>query len=264
MSATLGGYLKDLRLQKNIPQLDVAFSLGWKEPSRLSRIEQGKTAKPKRELLDQIANALKLTEEERNEMYVIGNYLPTDEDIEKVIKKVAPIVDSWEFPSSCADYTWRVVYTNQKMFDLFNIPKHEQEKINKLRPNIIDILVNPVTVPEDMDLNSPEAQSLKEILAYFNYHQKKRKHEKWYQDLLRKHMENPVFGKLWSEVQQESYDLGVTNYVNKRFSIQNNDKLEYFNAHCFVCPVYKDPRFDIEFYLPNGDKSWKYFKNLYK
>lgn len=46
MSATLGGLLKDYRLQKNLSQLEIAFAMGWKEPSRLSRIEQGKIGNP--------------------------------------------------------------------------------------------------------------------------------------------------------------------------------------------------------------------------
>jgi len=35
MSATLGGLIKDYRLQKNISQIEIAFVLGWREPSRL-------------------------------------------------------------------------------------------------------------------------------------------------------------------------------------------------------------------------------------
>ena len=77
MSATLGGYIKDLRLQKNISQLEIAFALGWKEPSRLSRIEQGKVGNPPRELIDKLIDAMTLSEEEKNQLLVIGNYLPT-------------------------------------------------------------------------------------------------------------------------------------------------------------------------------------------
>ena len=66
INSTLGGLIKDYRLQKGISQLDIAFSLGWKETSRLSRIEQGRTEKPDRELLDKIIRALNLEEEEKN------------------------------------------------------------------------------------------------------------------------------------------------------------------------------------------------------
>ncbi len=67
MSATLGGLIKDYRLQKNLSQMEVVFSLGWKEPSRLSRIEQGRVGNPERKMMDRIIVALKLSEEEKND-----------------------------------------------------------------------------------------------------------------------------------------------------------------------------------------------------
>ena len=66
MSASLGGLLKDYRLQKNLSQLEIAFSLGWKDTSRLSRIEQGRIDKPQRKLIDKICQIMELKREEKN------------------------------------------------------------------------------------------------------------------------------------------------------------------------------------------------------
>src|SRR5258706_10528973 len=99
MSATLGGLIKDLRLQKNISQLEIAFALGWKEPSRLSRIEQGKNASPPRFLIENIMDAMKLTEEERYHLLMAGNYMPTDEEVEKARQKINPYLEAWLFPA---------------------------------------------------------------------------------------------------------------------------------------------------------------------
>src|SRR3990172_10417662 len=99
INSTLGGLIKDYRLQKGISQLDIAFALGWKESSRLSRIEQGKTERPTREILDKIIKALDLEEEEKNFLLLTAGYLPTEEEIQNVKKETAAILNEWQYPA---------------------------------------------------------------------------------------------------------------------------------------------------------------------
>src|SRR3990167_7521054 len=105
MSATLGGYIKDYRLQKNISQLEIAFALGWKEPSRLSRIEQGRVGNPERKMMDRIIAALKLSEEEKNDLLFAGNYLPTNEEIREIRKKIDSTIEKWLYPVIVYDFS---------------------------------------------------------------------------------------------------------------------------------------------------------------
>src|SRR3989338_10119232 len=107
MFATLGGLLKDYRLQKNISQLEISFAVGWKEPSRLSRIEQGRVGRPKRVLLEKIMDSMKLSQEERNRLLLTGGYLPTDEEVENLRARIKTMVDQWQYPASVMDFTWR-------------------------------------------------------------------------------------------------------------------------------------------------------------
>jgi len=122
MSATLGGLIKDLRLQKNISQLEIAFALGWKEPSRLSRIEQGRVGNPPRELIDRLSEAMKLTNEERNSLLLAGSYLPTNEDFNETVDKLSPIIDTWPYPAALKDFAWRSLYLNSKLCSVYEIP----------------------------------------------------------------------------------------------------------------------------------------------
>src|SRR3989344_2012364 len=116
MSATLGGLLKDYRLQYNISQLEVALAMGWKETSRLSRIEQGKIFKPTRELLERIMDAMRLKEEEKNQLLYIGNYLPTRKEIEKIQKIALSIIEKVPYPVTVFDFSWRIIIDNEVLY----------------------------------------------------------------------------------------------------------------------------------------------------
>ena len=129
MSATLGGLLKDYRLQKNIPQLEIAFALGWKEASRLSRIEQGIVVKPKREVIDKIMNAMDMKSEERNNLYTVGGYVPSKKEIEEVRKKLDSIMSVFPYPAEAMDFTWRLIHHNQSLYQLYNVNKAKQKCI---------------------------------------------------------------------------------------------------------------------------------------
>lgn len=263
MSATLGGLLKDLRLQKDIPQTDLAYSLGWKEASRISRIEQGKVEKPNRNLLESIMNALNLSEEERNTLYYTGNYLPNQYDIDTVMEKIKPIVDEWPYPASFRDYTWRVIYSNKLHHILFKVPEETQKQRKKNYPRIIENIFDqnsPFSNHNSSKVSQDEIDFFKRVVLIFQYKQKNRINERWYQDLLKKMMNNDLFRKIWLEVQQNpSPDIDVTRCGNKinlhNISTDEQDLKMYF----FVSPVFKDPRFEIEFYIPTDLQTYKYF-----
>src|SRR3989338_2584299 len=121
MSASLGGLLKDYRLQRNIPQMEIAFALGWKDTSRLSRIEQGVVEKPPRELIDSICAALKLTELEKNALLFAGNYLPTKEEIENVRKETEGYIEQFPYPVAIFDFCARNILINKKIAKLLSM-----------------------------------------------------------------------------------------------------------------------------------------------
>src|SRR6185369_6715626 len=133
-NSTLGGLIKDYRLQKGISQLDIAFSLGWKETSRLSRIEQGKTEKPTREFLDKIIRPLGLEEEEKNTLLLIGGYIPTEEEIVKIKKETKEILDNWPYPATLSDFSWRSISQNKHNARVYSLTPKEEEMIDRFHP----------------------------------------------------------------------------------------------------------------------------------
>ena len=90
MTATLGGIIKDYRIKKRLSQLDLSLRVGWKDTSRLSKIEQGRINKPSRIIVDKIINALGLTEQEKGDFLLAGGYLPTDEEINAMFTPKSP------------------------------------------------------------------------------------------------------------------------------------------------------------------------------
>ena len=110
--ATLGGLIKDFRIQKRISQLEVATKMGWSDTTRLSKIEQGRTGKPTNAVLEKILDALDLSETERNEALLAGGYLPTDKEIIEAVNNVKNKINSWPYPATMTDFTWRMVAFN--------------------------------------------------------------------------------------------------------------------------------------------------------
>ena len=261
MSATLGGYIKDLRLQKNISQLEIAFALGWKEPSRLSRIEQGKVGNPPRELIDKLIDAMTLSEEEKNQLLVIGNYLPTAEDIKEARKKIDPIVNNWEFPASSLDYTWRIISANQKLYKALNVSLKEQEGIEKYFPHTIDIIFDP-DFSQNKTQNITESKERREFmvktLMQFQHAQRQRTNEHWYQQLIKHMMGNSVFHDVWLEVRKKMTERPlIADFSKKTIKAKEGKKL---NFYFFLTQLFNDPRFYIELYVPKDIETYKYFQ----
>ena len=100
---TLGGLIKDYRIKKRISQLDISLKLGWKDTSRISKIEQGRVGKPNRDTAERLMQALDLTEQERGNFLLVGGYLPTDEEIKIILNET-------DFPvSRCSAVFYRSV-----------------------------------------------------------------------------------------------------------------------------------------------------------
>src|SRR3990172_4591394 len=241
MSATLGGYIKDLRLQKNISQLEIAFALGWKEPSRLSRIEQGKVGNPPRELIDKLIDAMHLTEEEKNQLLAVGNYLPTKEEIDGARKKIRQVVDNWPYPATCIDYTWRIIYTNREMFQIHETTKRQQEYIGKTLPRVIELAFDtnlPINKPQTPEVDEKRKIFLLRTLKHFQHALKDKTHEKWYRDLIRRMMANKLFRDLWIESQTTVFENDIMNFSSQTFVKEESKSIKYLNFYFFLVPVF--------------------------
>ncbi len=263
MSATLGGLIKDLRLQKNISQLEIAFALGWKEPSRLSRIEQGRNSTPPRFLIENIMEAMKLSEEERNQLLMVGNYLPDEKELEEARKKIKPIVDDWKFPAYAQDYTWRFLCGNKYLYKLLEVPLSAQREAEKNMPWVLEIAFDPNLITNRKD-NFDEIERkdfLLRMLIEFLYEQRGRTRERWFQELIKRMMDNKLFRELWPEAQRQTkLECNFTNFGYKSLIAIEGNKRQKLNFYYFVIPVFRNPRFLVQFYLPMDLETSKYFQ----
>jgi transcriptional regulator with XRE-family HTH domain len=264
INSTLGGSIKDLRQQKGISQLDIAFSLGWKEPSRLSRIEQGKTEKPPRELLDKIMKAIGLEEEEKNSLLLTGSYLPTDEEIERIKLEIKPILDQWPYPAVMMDFSWRLLDQNDLFVKVSQMPPEFASTIYKSQLRVLDMLFNFISEDKLNETLLEQGQGtelqtfLRNVILNFKYEQRNRTNEKWYIDHIKKLMDNKEFRNLWVETNTKDSNTNILGkYIIKKFMSPEKDKILSF--YMFVVPFLRDPRFDVELFVPLDLETNQYY-----
>ena len=59
-TASLGGLIKEFRIKKRLSQQDISLLVGWKDTTRLSKIEQGRVGSISSDILGKIMNTLNL------------------------------------------------------------------------------------------------------------------------------------------------------------------------------------------------------------
>lgn len=260
MSATLGGLIKDYRLQKNLSQLEIAFAMGWKEPSRLSRIEQGRVDNPSRELLDKLMNAMEFKAGEKGHLLLTGNYLPNDTEIKSIQEEASTLIDGWSYPAELLDFSWRVLYENEIGSKLYNSDKIFKSN-KKNYPNVLELVFSLETYLNNL-YTSEELENwhnwLEELLIHFRKAQRNRTKEDWYIKLIKKQMNNDLFRKLWGKTIGMNLKNFTTDHGLKTF-IHPQDITKRLRFYFFIVPVVKDPRFDIELHVPADLETFQYF-----
>ena len=263
INSTLGGLIKDYRLQKGISQLDIAFSLGWKETSRLSRIEQGKTEKPPRELIDKIVTSIGLDEEEKNTLLLTGSYLPTEQEIEKITTETQSLLDQCPFPATIMDFSWRYINQNEYNAKAHNLNNNQIQMMKKYHPRVLDILFNQVS----HELNPSQSNAapkwrafLKTVILNFKYEQRHRTKEKWYIEHVRELMKNDIFRELWVETHYRQKLEGIIGKFGQTSLECPEDNKKIINFNLFMLPVLKDPRFEVQIMMPSDLETHKYYQ----
>jgi len=264
ITASFGGLLKDFRIRKDLSQRDVAYAMGWSEPSRLSRIEQGKTKKPTRENVHQLFEAMRLSKIERNKLLLAGGYLPTEEEIVKIRHSAHTILTEWKYPVVLLDFSWRIIDINDPANELYQMEKYFGKTIHKQVPNVLETIFHPIfinNILQKMVILEEQQAFLRRVLVHFRYAQQGRSRDQWYITLLNKMMKNVHFKQLWKEAQLESVDEindFATNYGKKMFPHPSKNQLLCFNF--FVVSALEDPRFDVEFHIPSDIETYQYFQ----
>lgn len=262
MSATLGGLIKDYRLQRNIPQLDIAYKIGWKDATILSRIEQGVTKNPTREVIDKICEAMGLEEEEKNYLLLIGGYLPTWEEILEIRSKTDPIINEWKYPANVYDFSWRIIHENLAATHIHYLSDDTAKKFSDNPTNAVELNFSEDYLQTSRSLNTGENDRfLTEIIAQFLEDNRNRSHQKWYIDLMKKMMQVQKFREIYQNALKAPKNKLVLEYAYVEVFHRLLSKDHRLKFHMFNAPLLSDRRVFIEFLVPADIETFKYYED---
>lgn len=255
--ASFGGLLKDFRTRKNLSQQEVAYAMGWRDPSRLSRIEQGITIKPSRETMDSLLKILKLDRNEQGQLLLAGGYVPTNVEIDAIRKEVKPLLDVWPYPAYLLDFAWRLIDWNEHAASVYQITGIAAEKIRVEVPSSLELTFSPDFVQNKYLTGKEEIEQwhkvLLEKLVRFRLINRGRTSEKWYKEFMTKMMKNELFATLWQKAQLASEERGIANYEFKSI-VDAKDTQKRLNFHILRSPLLQDVRFEMNYHIA-GDKE---------
>lgn len=265
MNNTLGGLIKDYRLKKRLSQYDVSLKLGWSDTSRLSKIEQGRVSKPKRETIDRLIEALDLEEYEKGDFLYTGGYLPTADEIERALSEVKTKIDGWQYPCYLMDFSWRLLYSNVPNLQAINFGKEALEFVNTSKTNILEYSVMPAeqfpcTVEKGDEENTLKPFAIAQI-ASFKTENYRFQNEDWYKKLVKKLMMYKTFRELWPTVSQTNYQKKFQDYEFKRTTFIKSGKKVVLNFHMYTSKIINFPQLQIVFYHPADKFTADYFKS---
>lgn len=263
MSATLGGLLKDYRMQKGISQLEVAVAMGWKDGSILSRIEQGATNKPSREAIDNLSIILGLTTSEKNQILYSGNYLPTKDEIIQIRRETDSVLKNWKYPATVYDTSWRIIHENEICKYIYYETDKEAKEVEENTPNIFEINFGEEYSQYQLGTRVPEdglEEELKQSIIQYKADQKSNQADENINSLIKKLINNKRFREVWEQTQNNETKNIINNYTYADYVIPARGPKENLTFHLFNTPLLEDPRINIEFHTPADKKTFEYFE----
>lgn len=264
LTATLGGLIKDYRIKKRLSQVDVSLKLGWKDTSRISKIEQGRVGKPNRQTAERIIKALGLTEQEKGHFLLVGGYLPTDKEIQRVVSEVKERIDTWQYPAYLMDFSFRWLYPNLKILQAACLPPQQKEWIQEHKPNLLMFPFVPwEQLPVEVMKGEDEASLTPfpiAMIADFKNENGKYQNESWYQKLIKDLMQFDEFRKLWPKVTVDMYKKELFDYEYKQMAGTHNGKKIALRFHLSTAKLISDQRFHLVFYFPADKTTEDFFK----
>lgn len=262
LTSTLGGLIKDYRIKKRLSQLEVSLRIGWKDTTRLSKIEQGRVGKPTRETVDKIIKALELLDMEIGQFLLVGGYLPTEEEINNIRRTMAPILNSWNYPATIFDFSWRVIDQNKANIDLYQLDPALNESIFKNHMRIHEIIFDSSMVQNKLlkgeDLEKWH-QFLTALIVQFKHEQRDRTNEKWFTSYIKSMQKNDLFRKIWKNTQGAIPPEVLIGKFAYKLIVNPKDPEKVLRFYLFVVPVVADSRFEMEVLIPMNTETYEYY-----
>ena len=264
VTATLGGLIKDFRIKKRLSQLEASMRIGWKDTSRLSKIEQGRVGKPIRETIERIIKALDLDAQEKGDFLLTGGYLPTDEEIKKAIKETMEKIDGWAYPAYLMDFSFRCLYANVHTMTIAAWPPVFKKRMIRDKPNFLEFPFLPKEQFNVEVFKGEDEKTLKPFqvaqIAAFKSENEKFQNESWYKKLVKYLMKYEDFRKLWPKVTLNDYQKKLFDYEYKRVIGNYNGQKSILDFHLQTAKLITDPRFQVVLYYPANRETEEFFE----
>lgn len=263
LTATLGGLIKDYRLKKRLSQLEVSLRIGWKDTTRLSKIEQGRVGKPTRLTLDKIMDALRLREQEKGQMLLASGLVPTHLEVDRTLKRLKSKTTVFNCPILVVDVAWNVFYFNDQCKKLYKISESEYKFLTRNKPSWMEMLFSRGSfdnVKIKGGYSEKEARPFKEYqIAHFKFEQESSTEEPWFRKLLLRLSQDDEFRKLWTSVPMAEASH-FYEYEFNEFIGNWRGKEEVLKFHVLSIR----PAFDFRYYIMIHQPANEYTRQFYK
>lgn len=265
ITATLGGLIKDYRIKKRLSQFDVSLRIGWRDTSRLSKIEQGRVGKPTGETIEKIIKALGLTEHERGNILLSSGIVPTKEEVKNVIFRLKGDLDNFKYPFLLVDFTWNTLYFNKLCQGLFKLPDKEYRFLKENNPNWLEALFlrkSFSNVQIKAGYTEKNMRPFEEyLISHFKFEHRSNTNEKWFRNLLSKLVQDDLFRKLWSRIPASTEENHLLyNYEINYFTGNWRGKEETLKFHIFAVHPTFDSRFALLLHMPLDEHTTRFYK----
>lgn len=263
LTATLGGLIKDYRIKKRLSQLEVALRIGWKDTSRLSKIEQGRVGRPTRETIEKISKALELDSFEQGQLLYAANLLPTREEAQKVIKYITEDFSYFKYPAFLIDMGWNIFYFNNAAKELFKLSDQEYEYIEKECPNWMEIqflkkYFNKVKVKAGY--TEKKLLPFEEyLIAHFKFEQLESTSERWFNSLLTRLSKDPLFRELWVKTPVLMDEHLFYEYEVNEFTGVWKEKEQNLKFHIISLHPNNDSRYGYVIHMPADAMTYDFY-----
>lgn len=265
LTATLGGLIKDYRIQKRLSQLEVSLRIGWRDSTRLSKIEQGRVGRPTRPTLDKIMGALGLSEHEKGQMLLASGIVPTPREVDQTLKRLKDMLAVFDCPVLVCDVAWNMFYFNNLCQKLYRITDKEYTFLERNKPNWTEMLFLRKSVDNIQirgGYSEKELRPFKEYqIAHFKFEQEGNTNETWYRKLLQRLSQDEEFRKLWEKIPMAKASH-FYEYEFNEFTGDWQGKKETLKFH--VLSIH--PAFDFRFYImvhqPSDKNTYEFYQRL--
>lgn len=264
LTATLGGLIKDFRIKKRLSQLEVSLRIGWKDATRLSKIEQGRVGKPTRETIDKIMDALDLKGPERAQLLLSSGLIPSYEESIGVIKYLKTFMDGYNYPVSLIDYAWNIYYFNKEAIEVFNLNPETAKKVNEGKLHWLELLFEDGYADQIEIEGSNSDLKLKpfveHLIALFKYEHQGNSNERWYRNILSRLSKKPQFLKLWKNVEPYSQEHLLYEFELNTFEGEFRGKKQKLSFNIFNIHTTIDFRFYVTIQQPADEETFRFYK----